>query len=493
MFHMSKQRLYCYMCGLTAALCMFINGYDASVFNNIMNWETWNSKFNTPVNNNLIGAVTSSYMVANIVFGFFVSPVISNRFGRRMSIFVGCCFVVLASIIELVAPNIGAFIGGRTVLGLGQGICMAAGPTFMSEICPQDIRGRMLSFWQMFYSVGALVCTYIALGTSYYPKLGLWQWGIPVILQCLAPILCCSMIFTCPESPRWLVQVGREEAARAALMRIREPQEVDAELEGIKDAINWERENTTQSYKDLFSEKSVRRRLLVGLVINFGQQITGQAMMTQYSSKVYTKIFTSQSTITLINALNYTFGILFTLPATFLSDRLGRRPLLIVGGIVQGVMLTIAATVLITVPDQANGYPSQAVGAGVVLVMFLFTAAYKPSWGATIWIYTSEMFPMNVRALAVAVCSNTQNIAGAILGQAFPSMFANMGFRAFYVWVGCNALLVTFVYFFCPETKGVALEDIDRLFGSDHPQRQYLEEKPDSIKMHDGEDKMQQV
>lgn len=74
---------------------------------------------------------------------------------------------MLASIIELVAPNIGAFIGGRTVLGLGQGICMAAGPTFMSEICPQDIRGRMLSFWQMFYSVGALVCTYIALGTSY--------------------------------------------------------------------------------------------------------------------------------------------------------------------------------------------------------------------------------------------------------------------------------------------------------------------------------------
>lgn len=233
--------------------------------------------------------------------------------------------------------------------------------------------------------------------------------------------------------------------------------------------------------------------MLVGLVINFGQQITGQAMMTQYSSKVYTKIFTDQSTITLINALNYTFGILFTLPATFLSDRLGRRPLLIIGGIVQGIMLTIAATVLITVPNGANGYPSQAVGAGVVLVMFLFTAAYKPSWGATIWIYTSEMFPMNVRALAVAVCSNTQNIAGAILGQAFPSMFTNMGFRSFYVWVGCNALLVTFVYFFCPETKGVALEDVDRLFGSDHPQREYLEEKPDSIKMHDSEDKMQQV
>jgi MFS family permease len=240
----------------------------------------------------------------------------------------------------------------------------------------------------------------------------------------------------------------------------------------------------------LFSEPSVRRRLLIGLVINFGQQITGQAMMTQYSSKVYTKIFTDQSTIALINALNYTFGILFTLPATFLSDRLGRRPLLIFGGIFQAIFLTIAATVMITVP-QPDGHPSPAVGAGVVLVMFLFTAAYKPSWGATIWIYTSEMFPMNIRAVGVAVCTNTQNVAGAILGQAFPVMFANMGFKALYVWVACNVCLVTFVFFFCPETKNLALEDIDEIFGGGHnKQLSYDDDKPDSIQVHEGEEKM---
>lgn len=213
-------------------------------------------------------------------------------------------------------------------------------------------------------------------------------------------------------------------------------------------------------------------------------------MMTQYSSKVYNEIFTDQSTIALINALNYTLGILFTLPATFLSDRWGRRPLLIFGGIMQAVMLTIAATVMITVP-QPNGYPSQAVGVGVVLVMFLFTAAYKPSWGATTWIYTSEMFPMNVRALGVAVCSNTQNIAGAILGQAFPVMFANMGFKALYVWVGCNVLLVTFVFFFCPETKNLALEDIDELFGGNTKQYSFDEEKPDSVRVDESQEKRQ--
>lgn len=213
-------------------------------------------------------------------------------------------------------------------------------------------------------------------------------------------------------------------------------------------------------------------------------------MMTQYSSKVYTKIFTDNSTIALINALNYTFGILFTLPATFLSDRLGRRPLFIFGGIFQAIFLTIAATVMITVP-QTDGHPSKAVGVGVVLVMFLFTASYKPSWGATTWIYTSEMFPMNVRAIGVAVCSNTQNVAGAILGQAFPAMFANMGFKAFYVWVGCNVLLVTFVFFFCPETKNLALEDIDEIFGGGHDRHPvYDEDKPDSIQVHESGEKL---
>ncbi|KAG2182763.1 hypothetical protein INT44_005743 [Umbelopsis vinacea] len=483
-FHISKQRLACYSYAMVATLCMFINGYDASVFNNIMNWTTWNEKFNNPPNNNLIGAVNSSTMVSTIVFGFFASPFISDRFGRRMSIFVGCLIIIVAAIIELVAPNIGGFIGGRVVIGMGAGISMAAGPTYMSEITPQDIRGRMLSFWQIAYSVGALVCTYIALGTSYYPNLGQWQWGVPVLLQCAAPAICCSLIFFCPESPRWLVQKGRDEAARTALLRIREPQEVESELQGIKDAIKWEQENTTQSYKDLFVTPSMRRRLIVGLVINFGQQVTGQAMMTQYSSRVYTKIFTDQSTITLINALNYTFGILFTLPATFLSDRLGRRALFIIGGIGQATMLIIAATVMLTVP-QPDGHPSTAVGAGVVLVMFLFTASYKPTWGATVWIYTSEMFPMNVRAVAVAVCSNTQNVAGAILAQAFPPMFASMGFKAFYVWVGCNVVLVTFVYFMCPETKGLALEDIDVIFGAtahDVESSSYDNEKPASIR-----------
>ena len=163
------------------------------------------------------------------------------------------------------------------------------------------------------------------------------------------------------------------------------------------------------------------------MVINFGQQITGQSMMNNYSTKVYSSVFTDASTILLINALNYTFGILFTFTCTFLSDRMGRTTMLIVAGIGQGVMLLIAATVYVTTPNilGEDGAISKTtgVGAALVLSLFLFTFFYKPGWGATVWIYSSEIFPMSVRGTAVSVCTNTQNVSNLVMAQAFPPMF----------------------------------------------------------------------
>jgi MFS family permease len=187
-------------------------------------------------------------------------------------------------------------------------------------------------------------------------------------------------------------------------------------------------------------------------------------MMNSYSTKVYQAVFNSDSTVLLINALTYTFGIIFTLTCTLFSDRIGRRKMLIIAGIGQAIMLLIAATVYITTPT-IDGTKTLGVGIAIVVVMFLFTFFYKPGWGATVWIYTSEIFPMSVRGTAFAICSNTQSIAGVVMSQAFPPMFVSMGFKSFYVWMGVNIILVICVYLWFPETKGLALEDIDALFG----------------------------
>lgn len=137
-----------------------------------------------------------------------------------------------------------------------------------------------------------------------------------------------------------------------------------------------------------------------------------------------------------------------------------------------GICMIIVAAVDTESPTLANGAKSESVGIAIVFILFLFAFFYKPSWGATVWIWTAEVFSMNVRAQAVGMASQTQNIANSIVQQFFPTFLNNCGFYAFYMFAGINFLLGAFVWFFIPETKKVALEEIDVLFGgSNHVEK----------------------
>jgi MFS family permease len=201
------------------------------------------------------------------------------------------------------------------------------------------------------------------------------------------------------------------------------------------------------------------------MIINGGQQITGQGTLNSYSSIIYKKVFKSSDTVALINALNATFSIIFTLNATWTVDRFGRKFLFIVGGIGMGICMLVAATVETQTPYLPDGSKSQPVGIAIVFIMFLFALFYKPSWGATVWIFTAEIFSMNIRAQAVGMCSQTQNVVNSIVQQFFPVFLKNEGFDAFYMFAAINVLLAAFVWFFVPETKQVSLEEMDAVFG----------------------------
>jgi hypothetical protein len=243
-----------------------------------------------------------------------------------------------------------------------------------------------------------------------------------VIFQLLVPILIVAQTPFIPESPRWYVQKGKFESARDSLARVRDTdQEVADELLMIREAIEFEKEAISSSYSALWKDRSVRKRLGLAFIINAGQQITGQGSLNSYSTKIYQKVFKSSSTIALINALNATFGILFTLNATWTVDRFGRRFLFIIGGIGMALCMLVVATVETQTPTLAGGAKSHSVAVSIVFLLFLFIFFYKPSWGATVWIWTSEVFSMNIRAQAVGMASQTQNIANLIVNQFFPT------------------------------------------------------------------------
>jgi MFS family permease len=287
-----------------------------------------------------------------------------------------------------------------------------------------------MSFWQLFYSVGSFIAYWINYACSKHTvSLGEWSWKMVVIFQMLVPIIIICQLPFLPETPRWYIQHGdRVEDARASLRRVRDTeQDVEDEILAIREAITFEKEVISGSYWALFKDPSIRKRLALAFVINVGQQLTGQGTLNSYSSTIYKKVWTSIDTINLINALNATCGIIFTLNAVWTVDRFGRKFLFIVGAIGMACCMMTVAVVGLKTPDTPKGGKSEPVGIAIVFLLFLFIFFYKPSWGATTWIWTSEIFSMNVRSQAVGMCSQMQNVAQAIFNQFFPTFYANCG------------------------------------------------------------------
>jgi hypothetical protein len=194
------------------------------------------------------------------------------------------------------------------------------------------------------------------------------------MFQLLVPVIILILLPTIPGSPRWYIQRQNDvDKARMALRRVRESEEeVEEELNQIRGALEYEKEAISSNYSALWKDRSIRYRLFLALVINAGQQLTGQGSLNSYSTIIYEKVFTSSSQIALINALNATFGILFTLNAIWIIDRFGRKILLIVGGIGMSICMIIVAAVETETPDLANGAKTQSVGIALVFLLFLF-------------------------------------------------------------------------------------------------------------------------
>ncbi|KAI8170291.1 Quinate permease [Colletotrichum sp. SAR 10_70] len=444
-------RVYSWYSALLAAMCMVLYGFDASVFNSVQASDNWLAYFDLDKDEDtqLIGLINTAYTIGAIVAGFFIGGPLADFAGRRVGMGAGCLVTIIAAFMQAFAPrhNLGVFIAGRVIIGLGQGMALTAGPVYINEITPAEIRGVVMTFWQLNFSVGSFIAYWINYACSLRrEELGDWDWRMVVLFQILVPTIVCTLLWTIPESPRC-----QEEA--------------EQELLTIREAIEYEKEAISTNYTALFKDPSVRKRLFLTMILNVGQQLTGQGTLNNYSTAIYRKVWPDTRTINLINALNGTFGILFTLNAMWTADRYGRRWLFMVGAIGMGLCMLLVPVVSLATPELEGGVKSQSVGIAIVFLLFLFAFFYKPSWGATVWIYTAEVFSMNIRAQAVGMCSQSQNVANTIFQQFFPTFLKNTGLKCLFFFMAVNFLLVAYVWFFIPETKKVPLEEIDVLFG----------------------------
>ena len=414
---------------------------------------------------------TLMYNVGCFLGALFISSYIAEKYGRRAIIFTASVLFLIGTSMVIFPPGgsktIMIFILiGRIVEGTGVGCSSFSCPLYASEIAPTNLRGMLSGFMQMTIVLGLFAANVV----NFFLQDHRWGWRLSNGLILIAPIIIMLTIFCCPETPRWLYQKKGREAAEKSLKRIRKIDDVSGELDAINDAIK--EEGNQVSIKELFTTKRLLERLGIGMGVHILSQTTGINPIFVFGGMIFESVL-GKGIISLLILSGA--NLLSTIPALFLFDRLGRRRLLIYCGLGMVIGHLVSATVFFTgcniIKTVINDTVTNEVincqkSSGILMLVFtvLFVSCFALSWGPIAWIYAAEIFPLNVRARAVSITTGSNWFVGIIMAYIL-ELITPLGIHGvFYLFSMLTLLGVIFVYFFCPETQGVLLEDIEDVF-----------------------------
>jgi sugar porter (SP) family MFS transporter len=306
--------------------------------------------------------------------------------------------------LQTAAQNIGMFIGARFIIGFGLTFACAAAPLLITELSFPTHRGPLTSLYNSSWYLGSIVAAWSTYGTF---RIGNdWSWRIPSLLQGLPSILQVALILFIPESPRWLMDKGREEQARAILVKYHcngdhEDPLVAYEVDEIRMALQLEREaNSSSSFKSLFVGKGNRRRMLVIIAIAFFSQWSGNGLVSYYLNSVLNGIgIKDTETQTLINGILNIFNYATAIFGALTVDRIGRRPLFLISTAGMCVCFSIwtACSAIYTKSaaevdaDENPIHPNKSAGRAVLAMIFLFYMFYNLAMSPLLVAYTVEM------------------------------------------------------------------------------------------------------
>ena len=415
---------------------------------------------------------TLLYNVGCFLGAVFISSFVAEKFGRRAILFTASVLFLAGTCMVIFPPGkskniIILILIGRIVEGTGVGCSSFSCPLYASEIAPTNLRGMLSGFMQMTVVIGLFAANVVNLLLKDHE----WGWRLANGVILVAPVTIMIGIFFCPESPRWLFRKKGREAAEKSLKRIRRKDDVTGELQAIDNAVQAEGDRL--SIKQMLTTKKVLQRLGIGIGIHVLQQATGINPIFTFGGIIFESVLGNGIlSLLILSGAN----LLSTIPALFLFDRLGRRNLLIYCGFAMAIGHLVAATVFVTgcsVTDNVvNGTTAieEVIdckkSSGILMLVFtvIFVAFFALSWGPIAWIYAAEIFPLNIRARAVAITTASNWFMGTIMSYIL-ELIKPLGIHGvFYLFSGLTLVAVIFVYLFCPETRGVMLEDIDAEF-----------------------------
>jgi MFS transporter, SP family, sugar:H+ symporter len=449
-----------------AALGGFLFGFDSGVINGTV--DALQQAFGSH-------AVGTGFNVASMLLGCavgaFFAGNLADRFGRRPVMMVAALVFIISAWGSGVASSSGEFVLFRVLGGLAVGAVSILVPAYVSEIAPSAFRGRMASLQQLAIVIGlfvAFLSNYLIAGAAggaaavHWWGFQAWQWMFWV------EILPASFFFIClilvPESPRYLVASGKEEQARRVLARFGRPDLAAGKVADIRTTVD--QEHKPRLSEVLISGTSRLHPIVwVGLGLAALQQFTGINVVFYYGSVLWQAAGFTEANALLTNVISGSVNIFFTFVAIALVDRVGRRPLLLIGALGQAVMLGFMAIIFGTAATADAGGIA-LTGTGGILALLAangYIAFFAFSWGPIMWVMLGEMFPNRFRGAALALCGISQWGSNFLITMSFPILLTTIGLGLSYgIYAAFGVVAFFFVRKFVRETRGRSLEDMSR-------------------------------
>lgn len=391
------------------------------------------------------GSVVMAMALWGTVVGAMFGGIPTNKIGRKQTlIWIGVLYTVSALGSALVNdPYTFAFF--RFIGGLGVGASTVAAPAYVSEIAPAKDRGRLVGFYQFNIVLGIL----IAFMSNYLlSNIGenAWRWMIGV--EAIPAFIYTLAVMTVPQSPRWLLLQGKREEASKVLQQLNP----DDDVERIMSDIEHSQKDHHSSKETIFMKK-YRFPLLLAFLIAFFNQFSGINAFLYYAPRIFQEAGLGANTALLSSIGIGVTNMVFTLIGINLIDKLGRRALMYIGSVGYIISLSLVAMAFFF------GW----TGMSVPVFLFVFIASHAIGQGTVIWVFISEVFPDQLRASGQSFGTSTHWILAAIIPSLVPYLFGTIGAgTVFAIFAFMMVLQLLFVMFVMPETKGVALEDLDK-------------------------------
>lgn len=398
-------------------------------------------------------SIVASLLVGAVI-GALAGGRIADRLGRRRTLVAAGCLYVLGGLGSALAQDVWQLVAARSVLGLAVGAASFIAPMYISEIAPSRIRGGLVTFNQLMLTSGILVAYIADWGLKGLPDNWRWMVGLAALPGALLAI---GMLFV-PASPRWLAEQGRHEEARAVLRRVHGKGEVDEELREIELAAAQKAGHLA------LLAPNIRPMLIVGVGLAAFQQLVGINTVIYYAPTILSFTGLSAGSALTNTVFIGVTNVVFTVVAILLLDRVGRRPLLLVG--TAGLVVALVGLGLFFRFEwlQQN-LPFMALAA-----LLLYIAAFAVGIGPVFWLMISEIFPLHVRSASDSAASVVNWATNFMVSFTFLTLISALGRPgAFWLYAAIGLVAIGFIWLRVPETRGRSLEQIQRQLGARAP------------------------